>query len=528
MKNNKLPTMRINTVLRSAALLFCFALIVLACDNDDEGGGIDGSELQVTSVMEIQHNPSGLAPLTAYLNFETSKEANVSIKINGENPLTKFFRNEATEHQVPIIGLYPGIVNEVDVFISDDNGNTISETVEIETPELPIYFPDIEIVEKKTALMEPGWSMMTYQVGLGEGQGFFAAPFVFDESGMVRWYLDIREVIQEGTAPLELLQNGNIFFGNGNSIMEYNFMGFKENQWDMPVNYAFHHDVIEKPNGNFIVAVDDHNLSTIEDIAIELDRTSGEVINRWDLREILDVDRNVFVNDNVDWFHMNSVWYDEEDDAVIFSGRNQGAVKVTANNDLIWILGKNLGWGQAGVNGDGLNTADYLFTAVDQDGVPYPEGVQNGTVVIDEFEWNYGQHAVMKLENGNIFLFDNGFGRNPNAGLYSRGVEYKINEDDMTVQQVWQYGKERGAEFQSIIISDVDVMATTGNRVIFSGINFDNRNSQIIEVTYPNSEVVFEAKINYKNTFASPNGPPTQATLEASYRSERVSVYSGY
>ena len=36
---------------------------------------------------------------------------------------------------------------------------------------------------------------------------------------------------------------------------------------------------------------------------------------------------------------------------------------------------------------------------------------------------------------------------------YSRFVEYKIDEKKGTVQQVWEYGKERGYDFYSPITS---------------------------------------------------------------------------
>ncbi|MEN1480650.1 aryl-sulfate sulfotransferase, partial [Pseudomonas aeruginosa] len=42
---------------------------------------------------------------------------------------------------------------------------------------------------------------------------------------------------------------------------------------------------------------------------------------------------------------------------------------------------------------------------------------------------------------------------------YSRFVEYKIDEKKGTVQQVWEYGKERGYDFYSPITSIIEYQA---------------------------------------------------------------------
>ena len=204
-----------------------------------------------------------------------------------------------------------------------------------------------------------------------------------------------------GFSAAEPLRNGNLLFAVNHTIYEYDMMGFEKNTWSMPTNYFYHHDMVEKPDGNFIVAVDDSNLTTIEDIAIEIDRNTSELVRRWDLRDF-DVDRFELLNDPRDWFHMNAIWYDETDDAVVFSGQRQGLVKVSMNNELIWIMAPHRNWGKAGLNGDGHETSDFLLTALDQSDQPYDAAVQNGEMAMDDFEWTWGQHAPMYLDNGNL------------------------------------------------------------------------------------------------------------------------------
>jgi hypothetical protein len=55
--------------------------------------------------------------------------------------------------------------------------------------------------------------------------------------------------------------------------------------------------------------------------------------------------------------------------------------------------------------------------------------------VNDPIKFNY-QHAIRRLPNGNITLYDNG---NFHTPPFSRGVEYKLDEVNKTATLVWQY-----------------------------------------------------------------------------------------
>ena len=311
-------------ILKRYSVLF-FALVLVAalsCQSDDNGDGIPLGEV-VISTIETEMNPSGRAPLTAMLSFTTMREARITITIPGSRPLVKEFSELSMSHEIPVLGLYANTTNYVIVTASDDAGNSSTEVVPLETGTLPEYLPEIEITERMDGMIEPGWNLMNVTIGLGAPDSF-SNPMIFDEDGNVRWYADLRDIFAtELVNPMEPMRNGNFLFASQNAVHEFNLMGDLVNSWTLPTNYLFHHDVIEKPNGNFIVAVDDSNLGTIEDIAIEIDRTTGEVVNTWDLRHILDMTRPDLIDDEVDWFHMNAIWYDEASDAVIFSGQRQ-------------------------------------------------------------------------------------------------------------------------------------------------------------------------------------------------------------
>ena len=126
----------------------------------------------------------------------------------------------------------------------------------------------------------------------------------------------------------------------------------------------------------------------------------------------------------------------------------------------------------------------------------------------------------MVTPEGYIFILDNGNNKSkvsddyvPAEDSYTRGVMYKIDTDKMTIEQVWQYGKERGSDFYSPYISDVDYL-DDGHYIVHSGgiVKVDGKpsnqpaglsngkvelNSDTVELL--NDEVIFEIKLPTNN-----------------------------
>ena len=211
-------------------------------------------------------------------------------------------------------------------------------------------------------------------------------------------------------------------------------------EYSMPGGY--HHDVYEMEDGNLLVASDNFDNGTVEDYIVEIDRETGEIVKEIDLTKILPVDDgdNAYTT-KYDWFHNNSVWYDKNTNSITLSGRHKDAV-INIDYDsleLNWIIGSKENWSK--------DMHKYFFTPT------------------NPLEWQWAQHAAMVLPNGNIFIFDNGNNRSktlengvPASENYSRGVIYNINTSDMTISQVWEYGKKEGSSFYSPYISDVDYL----------------------------------------------------------------------
>ncbi len=482
----------------------------------------------------VELNPYGRNPLSAEVSFSAREPVDITLKVLGDIPVEKSFTDTKTQRNIsnilPILGLYPDEVNRVVLTLENSDSHVVTDTLEITTEPLPDFFPTPEINVLNEDRMEPG--MHFNEVHIGVAGSFYTYPMIFDNNGDIRWYVDLG-YHQRITWPIQFNGDGTFFAVFGVTIVEYDMFGNELNRIVVEEN-NMHHEVIKLPNGNYVVAVsrvgatmvkNEEEVTSVEDYIIEIDR-NGTIVTEWDMAEVLDVNRTTLTNGGEDWFHMNSIWYSENDHSLVISGRNQGVVKVDWKNNLKWILAPHKGWGKAGRYEKISETAPFLLTAVDESGTPYSDDVQQGTLENSGFSWVWGQHAPLILPNGNLFIFDNGYNRNfGSAPSYSMGTEYEIDEDNMTVKQVWSYGKSRGDELFSSIISDVDYLPNTQNRLFMPGVvrtGSGNPYSKIVELTYPNKEVVFESTLHFKNQLVNGQG---WGNLDITYRAERIKLY---
>ncbi|MGH7572447.1 MAG: aryl-sulfate sulfotransferase [Gemmatimonadota bacterium] len=471
---------------------------------------------------QVIPDTSGFAPLTATIDVRTEIPVSLAIRVLGlhgpESDVSHDFGELDTTHQIPVLGLYPDHENTVELTFTDDRGRELGiRPYTIQTPSLSSHMPSITI-DLMSPEMAPGMTLVSYYGHNGDITP--RRPFIFDRFGDIRWVLDYENHAELGDLAfedgVERLANGNLYFAdaNGDRIYEVDMTGRIINTWDMP-GFGFHHEVFEKPNGNFLVSVDNETISTVEDHVIEIQRSTGAIINVWDLRESLDQDRQTWSDRENDWVHVNAVTYDGRDDTIIVSGRHQGVVKLTADNEVVWILAPHRGWETAG---DGTQLTQFLLQPLDAAGQPITDlPIVSGNANHPDFEWNWYQHAPLLTPAGNLMLFDNGDNRNYTfAERYSRAVEFDIDPQAMTVRQVWSYGKDRGAETFSRIVSDVDYLPEE-DHVFFSpgAVVLGGNYGKVVEVDRGTEQVLFEATIT----------PPQPIFIITFHRTERLSLY---
>ena len=492
------------------------ALFAVACNKDND-------VIPVVSVEQLEVNPSGYSPLTARYSIVANEPVSVTLTLEGkadnDPDLIVSFDGRNTSWTLPIYGLYADHANQIRIELQNESGEVVDvRSFTINTQRLA-DLPDIRIDRNATTL-QPHHYLVNYFGFRDGGNPTPQRPFIMDQNGNIRWYLDFANhpslsnlFFDNG---LNILANGNFIMGDGNSGALYEVDRFGEviNRWSLQ-GYGFHHHVIEIPNGNFLVTVNDPAKTTVEDVIIEIDRASGAITTTWDLNESLDNQRRVWETDladlDIDWFHANAIEYDAANDEIIVSGRTQGVVKLDRDNHVTWILAPHKGWSN--------NLDPFLLTPLDQSGSTISDPmVLEGDANHPDFEWSWYQHSPILLPNGNLMIFDNGDNRNYNTNvLYSRAVEYAIDESSMTIQQAWEYGKIRGDETYSRIVSKVNYYPSDGNVLFTPGAVVDDGIAQgkIIDLNQSSGQVEFEATVF----------PPQPLFIIAFHNAQRVTLY---
>lgn len=346
--------------------------------------------------------------------------------------------------------------------------------------------------------------------------------WIVDTNGDVRWYLltdkfrDPYDIRKKGNMMgFDQTKDGALVWGMSQSYMKYDLMGREIFKRQLPFSYNdFSHHMEETPKGTYLLRVasadfkrkDGKNVRTVRDVIVEVD-TDGSVVDEWRIMEILDPyrDVNLLAMDqgavclNIDasksghtmtkeemeqnasfgditgvgpgrnWAHINSVNYDPADDSIIISVRNQSAVaKIGRDKQIKWILASPAGW-----TGE---LAKKILTPVDASGKQI--ACENSKCEGD-FDWTWVQHTAYKVNEKStpglvdLTVFDNGDSRGMEqpalpTDKYSRAVEYKIDEKNMTVQQTWEFGKERGIDWYSPITSVVEYQPKTDSMMVYS------------------------------------------------------------
>ena len=460
-------------------------------DFTSEGYTIDNPKIIV--------NPYEISPLTALVIFETEEEVSPTVTVVGEDEHSTFTHtfDANTVHYLPIYGLYADASNEVIISYGD-----VEKKVAIKTEALPDDFIMPTRVEAQKSKLNNELYFFS-----PSSSGYTCA---YDVNGDVRWYLTINALWD-----INRLDNGHLMVSTErlvnspyymSGLYEMDLLGKIYTEFSLEGGY--HHDYFELPSGNLLVASNDFNNDdgTVEDVIVELDRNTGKIVKTWDLKDILNMEDGKSENwTQYDWFHNNSVWYDEATNSITLSGRHQDAVINIdyETGELNWIIGDPTNWSE--------EYQKYFFTPVG-----------------DDFEWQWSQHAAMITPEGYVFILDNGNNKSkieeeyvPAEDSYTRGVMYKIDTDKMTIEQVWEYGKERGSEFYSPYISDVDYLAKDHYIVHSGGIVYvDGKNSNepaglggadaLVSDTVEllNDEVIFEIVLPTNN-----------------YRVEKMSLY---
>jgi arylsulfate sulfotransferase len=484
---------------------------------------------QLTAGPTLTLPANAMAPLAGLVELTTDVPSLLRLDFDGGgDSWTADLGGPATDHAVPALGFRPDTAHTVTATVT--GANELSQTsapLPAVTAALPADFPTFTVTSTP-ASMEPGVTMFDVSAG---GSGYLV---IVDEVGDIVWFWS--NGLRVGDA--RRLANGNLLLMNTLSTRttahEVDMLGNIVETWHANAHTgdagsgstivdtdSFHHEIFEQPSGNFLVLSSEVRTYTgyptsetdltprtdpadvVGDVIVEFQR-DGTILNEWSLFDILDQYRigydaevggfwDSFYNppypDPKDWSHGNAVLPDPSDDTLIVSTRHQDAVfKFDRSGVVQWILAPPENWDP-------------------------PLDAKLLTPVGTPFDYTYHQHAPVFTASGNLLLFDNhNWGASPPDpfGLtVSRAVEFAIDEDEMEVSQVWEYGSGGELGF-CVALGDADFMPTTGNVLMNCGRIFPpvegEASASIVEVTRTTPAVeVFELLVEDDNAAGPPN-----------------------
>ncbi len=230
-------------------------------------------------------NPYGVVKQSALLLFNSSKVCRVHYCVMGDEPENNFEGDSVltTRHRVPVLGLYQGRNNKVDLKLIDEEGNLIKHRV-LNIYVSPVKDSIMEIVGRTDKELSHFPFMLL--------NGIFFNPIAIDKAGKLRYALQCRT----GKLGMIPLKNGRFLLADkmANRMNEYgeiqpcryhemDYMGrvYKTFLLEYRIGRAITQD------GDSLFLVTSSDKEHISDMIIEVDMNSGKIVNRCNISSVL-------------------------------------------------------------------------------------------------------------------------------------------------------------------------------------------------------------------------------------------------
>lgn len=404
-------------------------------------------------------NPYKVCPLSALMLFFLEERGTLTIDLHGH---TQLYQLEKGQHELPLLGLKPNRRNDVGIQFRSQVGSIIKHTVSIETQPLPSSYPQIQVRVSQKEQMAKG--LFALSLGRAEGVKTIESLYsIVDAEGSVRWLYTgmtahVFRKLKNGHLIVDApLSSGICGAYTSAGFIEMDFLGHIKAFYKLP--NGLHHDVYELPNGNFLAITQGEE--TKQDVLVEIERESKEIIAKWNFRDILDPMRQtvidkISVNHPLDWLHLNAVVYDETDDSLVVTARNQSCmVKLNRTTSQIqWIIAPKEGWDE--------KLAPYVLEPVKEE------------------DLGWAPHTPVIGQKGTFLMFDNGNFRSYSLDKarhayenFSRGIEYRIDLEAGTFEKIWSFGEERGNSLYCPYLGSINLLQNDNRLLCFGGITKD-------------------------------------------------------
>lgn len=468
------------------------------------GASLKANGIQFSSRPTIRPNPNESVPLAAIVHFQTQVPVSAVVTVfDGENQWQhEYGIRENLKRQLPVLGLRPGRSHRVQLEVKDFAGDqTATETLTFESPSLPSdpdQFPSIEVLTCDSKKAEPGLRLFNprrriprqTQAGNAKERKFgesFGMLLIVDQKGVPVWYYKTDSRI----AGFDRLPDGNLLYVTADfRIVEIDLLGNVQNEWfamNRPSGsqpsaisvdaLTFHHDADKTANGDLIALssqrkrINSYYTSETNKSAPRQDQwvmgdrivlfsPDGNIKWDWNAFDHLPVRRIGYETfstywqrrgfpDTIDWSHANEVTKLDDGDVLVNFRYQSAIVKIDGDSGKIkWIFGEPTGW---------------------------PESLRSKLIDLKgDVRWPWHQHAPTFTSRGTLLLFDNGnYRARPFEEpldidqTWSRAVEYKINEQNLTAEQIWT--SESASDSRLVTIAMGSALETPKHKNVLVG-----------------------------------------------------------
>lgn len=357
-------------------------------------------------------NPYNISPLSAIIIFSTNDSVPVDLYVN-DVYVTRV--DAATEHVIPVYGLYEDFENKIKLVTDIGESEVI-----IKTEKSNIEYPlNVKYASNTLNNQEMYFTVASYKTYLTG----------WDIEGRLRFYLTV-----DNRMDVEWLDNGHFLIGTSQGQFAENFVSFVEMDYlgkiynyYVPSNgYSFEFQKLS--DGSIMLAGGKNPVYIDEQVIYTINSSDGKTTDLINLSSIiLDIDpdfNKIYLGQKA---IRNAFYYNESTDELLVSFRGLDAV-FSYN-----FKAKSLNWIFTNPNNEAFQNEvwkKYLVTT------------KNG-------RYPMGEHSVILTNDGNVAFFNNGYDRlhgfeNGGNDLvsfykdnYSSVDVYNIS--DKTARLVWSY-----------------------------------------------------------------------------------------
>jgi hypothetical protein len=450
------------------------------------GGGILAVSLLLSACGGSGTLPPSISHASAQANqynvlsslFQADVGAAVKVLVTytpetGPSGTTPDFTVTSGQVSVPVLGLMPETNYTLRLTAIGAAGMGVdSDAVSFRTGALPSTLPVFTVTEQPGS--EPGFTMVSLIQGIFSGStasitadsASIAGPLIVDNTGRIVWY---REAFDGVVTDWQRQPDGTFTAAiNGTDLGELGYSDTRYVQLDNLGNVlrtylaigqwpTDNHELRLLSNGDaLLMAINTRNMDltpwggrpSVDVSGNILERISptGQLLFAWNALDRLDIGsadplilRDLADADELDFTHANAIDLCADGSYLISLRHLSQLVKVDRSGSIAWRLG-------------GIGS-DFDF-------------------INDPLRGFSFQHGARELPNGNILLFDNGNGHQPQQ---SRAAEYQLDLDAKTATLVWQYNPEPPifGPFMGFTqrLSNGNTLITYGARAVIQEVN---------------------------------------------------------